>query len=219
MEMSSTIFLVFGMTQFLHVHRITPDNARRKRSVYNKLLPKQTKPGRTCIVPPKRYNPGDKVFFRIIKNKKSFGEMETIEKRVENMIYIIKGSQFTYKRHYNQRGPRHFWSRRACLGYGPVPLPTKRKALYHTRQVGGTNDKYRLFPSESRDTLRSAVWVVTRIWPGVSWFRWQLVEAGIHVKRAKTCIFVPQWGTFPQTQTLFGGTRFIAWLQRRPFLG
>ena len=29
------------------------------------------------------------------------------------------------------------------LGYGPVPVPTLRKALCHTRPVGGTADKYR----------------------------------------------------------------------------
>ena len=26
-----------------------------------------------------------------------------------------------------RRGPRHFWSRRACLGYGPAPGPTEKK--------------------------------------------------------------------------------------------
>ena len=33
---------------------------------------------------------------------KSFLEMDTIEKRVGNIIYIIKGPQFTYKRCLNQ---------------------------------------------------------------------------------------------------------------------
>ena len=71
-----------ALQQFLQVYRITPNNktpasqspaevmfARRIRSVYDKLLPKQTKPGRTSIVPPKRYNPGEKVFFRIFEDK------------------------------------------------------------------------------------------------------------------------------------------------------
>ena len=61
-----------ALQQFLQVYRITPNNktpasqspaevmfARRIWSIYDKLLMKQTKPGRTCIVPPKRYNSGD----------------------------------------------------------------------------------------------------------------------------------------------------------------
>ena len=77
-----------------------------RRSVYDKLLPKQTKPGRTYIVTRKRYNPGDKFFFRIFKDNKYFGDMGTIEKRVWNMIYIINGPQFTHKRHLNQHRKR-----------------------------------------------------------------------------------------------------------------
>ena len=56
--------------------------AHRIRSVYDKLLPKQTKPGRTNIVPTKRYNPGEKVFFRNFKDNKSFwvaGKIERID--------------------------------------------------------------------------------------------------------------------------------------------
>ena len=104
-----------ALQQFLQVYGITPNTktpasqspvevmfARQIGSVYDKLLPKQTKPGGTCIVLTKRDIPGDKVFFRIFKDNKSFGEMGTIEKRVGNMIYIIKGPQFTHKRHLNQ---------------------------------------------------------------------------------------------------------------------
>ena len=103
------------LQQFLQVYRITPNNkklvsqfpaevifARWIRFVYDKLLPKQTNPGRTCIVLPKRYKPGDKIFLKIFKDKKSFSETETIKKRVGNMIYIIKGPQFTHKRHLNR---------------------------------------------------------------------------------------------------------------------
>ena len=74
----------------------------RIQSVYNKLLPKQMKPGRRNIVPRKRYNPGEKVFFRIFKENKSFWEAGTIKRRVGNMIYIVKGPQFMHKRHLNQ---------------------------------------------------------------------------------------------------------------------
>ena len=60
------------------------------------------KPGRINIVPTERYNPGEKVFFRIFRNNKSFWKVGTIKRRVENMIYIVKGPQFTHKRHLNQ---------------------------------------------------------------------------------------------------------------------
>ena len=42
------------------------------------------------------------VFFRIFKDNKSFWEMGRIEKRVGNIIHILKGPQFTHKRHLNQ---------------------------------------------------------------------------------------------------------------------
>ena len=71
------------------------------QSIYDKLLLKQMKHGRTCFVPPKWYNPRDKVFFRIFKDNKSFWEMRTIVKRVGNMIYIIY-PRFTHKRQLNQ---------------------------------------------------------------------------------------------------------------------
>ena len=37
---------------------------------------------------------------------------------------------------------RHFGCRRVYLGYGPVPGPTLKKALYHTRPFVGACDKY-----------------------------------------------------------------------------
>ena len=40
-------------------------------------------------------------------------------------------------------GPRHFCARQACLGNGPALRPHLKKALCHTRPVGGTYDKYR----------------------------------------------------------------------------
>ena len=45
-----------------------------------------------------------------------------------------------------RRGPRHFWERQAYLGYGHASDPPK-KALCHTRLVGGTKDKHRSPPS------------------------------------------------------------------------
>ena len=74
-----------ALQQFLEVYRITPNNktpasqspaevifTHQIQSIYDKLLLKQTKPGRTGIVPPKWYNPRDKVFFRIVKDNRIF---------------------------------------------------------------------------------------------------------------------------------------------------
>ena len=76
--------------------------ARRIRSVYDKLLPKQTKPGRTSIVTTKRYKHGEKGFFRNFKDNKSFWEAGTIERRVGNIMSIVKGPQFGHKTYLNQ---------------------------------------------------------------------------------------------------------------------
>ena len=70
---------------------------------------------------PKRYNPGDKVFFGIFKDNKSFWEMGTIENRVGKIIYIIKGKQFTHKRHLNQLTKRLM--NEADI-YDPFDIPT-----------------------------------------------------------------------------------------------
>ena len=91
-----------ALQQFLQVYRITLKNrtpasqsssevmfACRIWSVYDRLLPKQMKPGRTTIIPTKCYNPGE-VFFRIFKDNKSFWEVGMIDRRVGNMMYIVK---------------------------------------------------------------------------------------------------------------------------------
>ena len=79
---NTSFFLLQALRQLLQVHRMISNNktpasqsptevmfARRIPSVYDKLLPKQTKPGRTCIVPQKRSNPGDKVFFQNLQRQ------------------------------------------------------------------------------------------------------------------------------------------------------
>ena len=104
-----------ALQQFLQVYRITPNEntpaslspseimfARKIRSVFDKLLPRQTKPVRTTTVPNKRYVPGEKVYFKMFRDNKTFWELGTIEKRIGNMVYIIKGPQFSHKRHLNQ---------------------------------------------------------------------------------------------------------------------
>ena len=92
----------FKYTGLLLITKYQPHRGDVSTSDTVRLQQKQTKPWRTCIVPPKRYNSWDKVFFRIFKDIISFWEMGTIEKRVGNMIYISKGPQFTHIRHLNQ---------------------------------------------------------------------------------------------------------------------
>lgn len=104
-----------ALQQFLQVYRIMPNVnapaslspaeimfARKVRSVFDKLLTKQTKQGPTSIVPRKKYSPREKVFFKMFKNNTSFWEPGTIEKRIRNMVYIIQGPRFSHKRHLNQ---------------------------------------------------------------------------------------------------------------------
>ena len=76
--------------------------ARKIRYVFSKLLPKQTRPGRTNTVPKKRYQPREKFFFLIFRENKSFWEMGPIEKRIGNIIRIFKGPQINPKIHLNQ---------------------------------------------------------------------------------------------------------------------
>ena len=104
-----------ALQQFLQVYWITPNPstpdatlpaetmfARKIRPVFEKLLPKQASLGRTTTVPIKRYNPGDKVFFKAYSNNTSFWELGKIDKRIGNTTYIILGPTATHKRHLNQ---------------------------------------------------------------------------------------------------------------------
>ena len=108
-----------AVQQFLLVYRITPNMktpvsqspaevmfAWRIRSVYDKMLPKQTKPATASIVPTKKYYLEEKVYHKMFKDNKSFWEAGTVEKRIGNVIYIIKGPQFTHKRHLNKKRKR-----------------------------------------------------------------------------------------------------------------
>ena len=70
-----------ALQQFLQVYRTPPNMktsasqspaevmfARQIRSVYDKLLPKQTKPATASIVPTKKYYPGEKVNFKMFED-------------------------------------------------------------------------------------------------------------------------------------------------------
>ena len=80
---------------------------RRIQSVYDKLPPKQTKPATASIVPTKNTTQERKFTLKCSKATNIFWEAAgTIEKRIGNVIYIVKGPQFTHKRHLNQKRKR-----------------------------------------------------------------------------------------------------------------
>ena len=104
-----------ALQQFLQVYRLTPNNntpaslppaevmfARKIRSVFDKLLPKQKPPVRTSSLPKKRFLPGEKVYFLMYKDNKSYWELGEIRQRIGRMVYIVEGPQYTLKRHLNQ---------------------------------------------------------------------------------------------------------------------
>ena len=72
------------------------------RSVFEKLLLKQTLQNRTSTVLLKRFNLGDKVYFKHFRNNVSFWELGMITQRISNVTYIIQSPQFEHKRHFNQ---------------------------------------------------------------------------------------------------------------------
>ena len=77
--------------------------ARIIRSAYDKLLPKQTKLATANIVLTKNTTQERKFTLKCSRTTNIFWEAAgKIEKRIGNVIYIIKGPQFTHKRHLNQ---------------------------------------------------------------------------------------------------------------------
>ena len=76
--------------------------ARKIRSIFNKLLPKQNKLRKTTLVPKKWLNPGEKIYFKKYQNKMSCWERGIIKKRIGDMVYIVEGPKYTHKRHQNQ---------------------------------------------------------------------------------------------------------------------
>ena len=92
------------LQQFLQVYRVTPNAntpaelppaqimfARKVRSAFEKLLPRQIKHSRKQTVS-KYY----KIYFKIFKANKMFWKLGTIKKRISNMVYIIDGPKFSH---------------------------------------------------------------------------------------------------------------------------
>ena len=76
--------------------------ARKIRSVFNKLLPKQNKLRKTTLAPKKRFNPGEKIYFKKYQNNTSCWDRGIISKRIGDMVYIVEGPKYTHKRHQNK---------------------------------------------------------------------------------------------------------------------
>lgn len=104
-----------ALQQFLQVYRITPNQrtqsnmapaelmfARKVKSVFDKLLPGRNRIKNTMYTARKRYTPGEKVFFKCYRNNIEFWERGIVDKRIGDLIYIIKGPKNTHKRHQNQ---------------------------------------------------------------------------------------------------------------------
>ena len=71
-------------------------------------------------------------------------------------------------------GPRHFWKCRARVSPSPAPGPTLKKALCHTRPVGGTEDKHHPLPTHMLTSLSMDFYCYRRIETiemTLSWFK------------------------------------------------
>ena len=91
-----------ALQQFLQVYRITPNPntplavspaetmfARKIRSVFDKLLPKQNKLRKTTLSPEKRSNPGEKIYFKKYQNNTSCWKRGIILKKELVIWYTL----------------------------------------------------------------------------------------------------------------------------------
>ena len=110
-----------AIQEFLQVYRVTPNPntssaltpaeamfARKVRPVYNKLLPGQNKTKRRSEAAKQRFGIGEKGFFLMYQDNKTYWEVGTVEKRIGNVVYLVKGPRFVHKRHTNQIRKRYF---------------------------------------------------------------------------------------------------------------
>ena len=104
-----------GLQLFLQVYQITPNKsapstlspaesmfARRIRSVFDKLIPSKKSHIPTILVPRRKFNKNDKVFYKNYKNNMTTWEPGIIKERIGNMIYTVQGEKFIHRRHVNQ---------------------------------------------------------------------------------------------------------------------
>ena len=104
-----------ALQQFLLVYRITHNLntpmgrspaetmfARKIKSVFDRLIPRQAKFKKTVSPHKKCFYPGDKIFFKAFKNNMTFRWVGTIKQRIGELVYIVQGQKNTHKRHMNQ---------------------------------------------------------------------------------------------------------------------
>ena len=76
--------------------------ARKIRTVFDKLLPKQNKLRKTTLAPKKRLNLEEKIYLKKYQNNTSCWERGIIKEKIGDMVYIVDGPKNPHKRHQNQ---------------------------------------------------------------------------------------------------------------------
>ena len=76
--------------------------ARRIRSVFDKLIPSKKSYIPAILVPRRKFNKNDKVFYKNYKNNTTTWEPGIIKERIGDMIYTVQGKKFIHRRHVNQ---------------------------------------------------------------------------------------------------------------------
>ena len=76
--------------------------ARKVKSVFDKLIPRQANFNNTVSLRKKYFYHGDKILFKAYKNNITFWEVGIIKQSIDELVYIIQGPKNTYKRHMNQ---------------------------------------------------------------------------------------------------------------------
>ena len=76
--------------------------ARKVKSSFDKLIPRQAKFKNTVLPHKKYFYPGVKVLFKAYKNNMTFWEVGTIKQRIGELVYIVQGPKNIHQRHMNQ---------------------------------------------------------------------------------------------------------------------
>ena len=76
--------------------------ARKVKSVFDKLIPRQAKFKKTVSPHKKHFSPGENVLFKAYKNNMTFWEVGTIKQRIGELVYIVQGPKNTHKTHMTQ---------------------------------------------------------------------------------------------------------------------
>ena len=75
---------------------------RRIRSIFDKLIPSKKSHTLAILVPRRKFDKNDKVFYKNYKNNTTTWEPGIIKERIGNMIYTVQRKKFIHRRHVNQ---------------------------------------------------------------------------------------------------------------------